>query len=131
MSRKLTRTVVLNGVLYPVGTAATKELEGAITNPNVWDVDAAGTDGVEGDGSGAAHGYDAQTGRELKAEIDRRNEGREEDARISKTGNKADLVAALEADDQAAAEPDNGADGRDADADSETTGSDGDGAGGS
>lgn len=46
-------------------------------------------------------GYEAQTVDELKAEIDRRNEGRGEDAidRIPKTGNKADLVAALEADD--------------------------------
>lgn len=36
---------------------------------------------------------------ELKAEIDRRNEGREDDAKLSKSGSKDDLIAALEADD--------------------------------
>ena len=44
-------------------------------------------------------GYDALTVDDLKAEIDKRNEGRGEDARLSKTGNKADLIQALEADD--------------------------------
>lgn len=38
---------------------------------------------------------------ELKAEIDRRNEGREDAAKLSKTGSKDELVAALEADDSA------------------------------
>jgi hypothetical protein len=38
---------------------------------------------------------------ELKAEIDRRNEGREDDAKLSKDGNKADLQATLAADDSA------------------------------
>lgn len=41
------------------------------------------------------------TKAELEDEIDRRNEGREDDAKLSKTGNKADLLAALEADDSA------------------------------
>ena len=41
---------------------------------------------------------------ELKAEIDRRNEGREEDAKLSKDGKKADLVATLAADDAAQAQ---------------------------
>lgn len=39
---------------------------------------------------------------DLKAEIARRNEGRDEDARIPDDGKKAELVAALEADDEAA-----------------------------
>lgn len=38
---------------------------------------------------------------ELKATIDRRNAGREDATRISKGGSKADLIAALDADDAA------------------------------
>lgn len=41
---------------------------------------------------------------ELKAEIDRRNEDREDDAKLSKDGKKADLVATLAADDAAQAQ---------------------------
>lgn len=37
----------------------------------------------------------------LKAEIDARNEERDEDSQISKDGKKADLIAALQADDTA------------------------------
>lgn len=44
-------------------------------------------------------GYVALTVDALKAEIDKRNESRADDARLTKTGSKADLVAALEADD--------------------------------
>ncbi|GAA5143310.1 hypothetical protein GCM10023340_08460 [Nocardioides marinquilinus] len=40
---------------------------------------------------------------ELRAEIDKRNDGREDDALIPTDGNKPDLVAALEADDKAQA----------------------------
>lgn len=43
--------------------------------------------------------------KELEAEIDARNEGRDEDELISKSGNKPDLVAALEADDAHVEEP--------------------------
>jgi hypothetical protein len=38
---------------------------------------------------------------ELRAEIERRNEGRDEDSQISTAGRKADLVEALKADDAA------------------------------
>lgn len=51
---------------------------------------------VEDDASG---GYEGQTVADLRAEIDRRNEGREEADRIPTDGKKADLVAALQADD--------------------------------
>lgn len=44
-------------------------------------------------------GYDAMTVKALEAEADRRNEDRDDDAKLSKTGNKADLVATLQADD--------------------------------
>lgn len=43
---------------------------------------------------------------ELKAEIEGRNEGRDEADRISTKGKLADLVAALEADDEAQADDD-------------------------
>ena len=46
-------------------------------------------------------GYEAMTVVDLKAEIKNRNEGREAEARIPGDGNKAELVAALEADDAA------------------------------
>ena len=48
---------------------------------------------------GGGGGYADMTVDQLKDEIDRRNEGRDDDAMLSKTGNKADLAAALEADD--------------------------------
>lgn len=98
MARTLNRAVLAGGVIYPAGTAATNELEDAIPNADFWTGEASAP-GEE------SQGYASQTAAELKAEIDRRNEGREEDALISKTGKKADLIAALEADDAAAAQP--------------------------
>lgn len=44
-------------------------------------------------------GYEAATVAALKAEIERRNHDRDEDDQISTQGNKPDLIAALEADD--------------------------------
>lgn len=44
-------------------------------------------------------GYEAMKVADLQAEIDRRNEGREEADLIPSDGKKADLIAALEADD--------------------------------
>lgn len=49
----------------------------------------------------AADGYSALKVAELRDEIGRRNEGRAEDALLSTEGNKAALVAILEADDEA------------------------------
>jgi len=46
--------------------------------------------------SSADGGYDSQTVEELKAEIDRRNADLPEGEQISKSGNKGDLVAALQ-----------------------------------
>lgn len=45
--------------------------------------------------------YEEWTVTELKEEIDNRNVDRADDAKISSDGKKADLVAALEADDEA------------------------------
>ena len=53
-----------------------------------------------GDASDAgSKGYDGLKVDELKAEIERRNEGRDDADLLSSDGKKADLIAALEADD--------------------------------
>lgn len=52
-------------------------------------------DGSDDSGSG----YDGLKVDELKAEIERRNEGRDDADLIPTDGKKADLIAALEADD--------------------------------
>jgi hypothetical protein len=49
-------------------------------------------------------GYDALTVADLKAEIEKRNEGRDDDTKVSADGKKVDLVAALVADDAKQAE---------------------------
>lgn len=48
-----------------------------------------------------AQGYAGQKVSELREEIGRRNEGRDEDGLLSTEGNKAALIATLEADDGA------------------------------
>jgi hypothetical protein len=47
-----------------------------------------------------SEGYAGRTVDELKDEIRSRNEDRDDDARLPLTGTKAELVAALEADDK-------------------------------
>ena len=46
-----------------------------------------------------AEGYEAMKVADLKAEIERRNEGREDADLLTADGKKADLVAVLQADD--------------------------------
>ena len=48
-----------------------------------------------------ADGYASQSKADLVAEIEKRNAGREAGEALAKVGNKADLVAVLEADDAA------------------------------
>ncbi|MEU7677874.1 SAP domain-containing protein, partial [Micromonospora taraxaci] len=48
----------------------------------------------------AAEGYEAMKVADLKAEIERRNQGRDEAGRVSSEGRKPDLIAALKADDE-------------------------------
>ena len=50
-------------------------------------------------GTAETKGYDGLKVAELKDEIDRRNEGRDEADLLSTEGKKADLIATLEADD--------------------------------
>lgn len=98
MARTLNQTVFAGGVVYPAGTAATDELEEKIPNPAHWD----------GDPSEGGAGYGGQQVPELEAEVERRNADRDADAIIEVTGTgrngkvlKKDLIAALEADDEA------------------------------
>jgi hypothetical protein len=70
---------------------------------------AAATGGTADDNGGKGEptekvDYNALDVDALKAEIDKRNEGRDSDAKISKRGGVETLVAALEADDAAQAE---------------------------
>lgn len=53
----------------------------------------------QADGSDESGGYSSQKVADLRAEIAKRNEGREEADLLSDEGNKAALVATLEADD--------------------------------
>lgn len=55
-----------------------------------------------GDSEDAADPYEVWTAEELKAEIDRRNGGRADNAKISKSGSKTDLANRLYADDDQA-----------------------------
>lgn len=86
--------------------------EKAITNPKVW------ADGPKVDKSDGGQGaevsiYADLKGPDLKAEIKRRNEDRDDDAKITPASNKnADLIAALEADDAAHDEGDDSDAGR-------------------
>lgn len=64
----------------------------------------------DGSDVAASSGYDAMKAADLKAEIEKRNEGREADAKISTRGNKAELAAALTADDVEEADDDTDAD---------------------
>ncbi|MBM0203260.1 hypothetical protein JNW90_09150 [Micromonospora sp. STR1s_5] len=57
---------------------------------------------TDSESESAAEGYEAMTVPKLKAEIERRNEGRAEADLVSSEGKKADLVAGLKADDDAA-----------------------------
>lgn len=71
----------------PKGVAA------LITNPKAWE------DGVLPEPESKS--YEDHTVPELKALIDSRNEGRDDAAKVPSDGNKPDLIAALEADDEA------------------------------
>lgn len=68
-------------------------------------VAAASGDGAdENDEPTATVDYDALDFEALKAEIDRRNEGRADEAKLSKRGSKDTLAAALRSDDEAASD---------------------------
>ena len=70
-----------------------------IVNPKAWDGDAPEAKTIDAGEDPAAEGYESKTVADLRAEIKARNEGRDDESRVSGDGNKADLIAALEADD--------------------------------
>jgi hypothetical protein len=96
--RKLAVNTTVGGTTYEAGTVPPAEVAEQISNPKAWGDQADDAAGAAGD-----EGYDALKVDDLKAEIARRNEGRDEADRIPDDGKKADLVAALEADDAAGA----------------------------
>ena len=111
MGRTVARTVFVSNpetgeaLLLVAGDEAPDWAVDVVSNPRVWgDDDDTGGDTGGDDESGEADAgsvYDAFTVADLRDEIRGRNEGREPDQRVSLDGNKADLVAALEADDAA------------------------------
>jgi hypothetical protein len=90
--RKVAVYTTVGDVTYAPGDVVPADVVELIDNPAVW-----------GDDSGDT-GYADMKVDELKAEINSRNEGRDPEGAgfISSDGKKADLVAALEADDAAA-----------------------------
>ena len=74
-----------------------------ITNPDAVDDDAPApeaSDTEPADGPVSPANYESLTVVELRARIKARNEGRDDASRVPGDGNKADLIAALEADDE-------------------------------
>lgn len=101
MAGTLKSTVV---VRHPETLEAHALLEGSEV-PD-WATDLVHPDNLGDGGSDSDKGYDGQKTDELQAEVDKRNADREDDDLIEVTGTgkdgrvlKADLVAALEADD--------------------------------
>jgi len=104
-ARKLAAYVHIGGRSFAPGEAPPKEYADQITNPNAW-VGGGGADDAASSGDGGQESeetpYSKRTKAELQEEIDRRNEGRDDEDLIEPEGTKnADLVAALEADDAA------------------------------
>lgn len=93
MGRQLRTFVHVGGEVYGPHSVVPDEVAELITNPKAWADD--------GPDEGAS-AYAGQKVADLKAEVDRRNGGREDGAKIVLPGgHKSDLIAALEADDQA------------------------------
>jgi hypothetical protein len=90
MARKLARYTTIAGQTYAPGDSPSKEHADLIDNDKVWE--------AEDEGAGSTP-YAGQSAADLKKLIDERNEGREADQKISKSGNVEALAAALEADD--------------------------------
>ena len=102
---KLVSYVHVGGEVYGSGDRVPAKHAALITNPKAWaggklpSIKATGDEGEDD-----SKGYADLKVDELKAEIESRNVDREDDAKISTDGVKADLVAALEADDEASAD---------------------------
>lgn len=89
------------GTTYMAGTKVSTEVAKLITNKKVWATDEADDEAAD-DKKSTPSLYAKFKVEDLHAEIEKRNAGREDDAKLSTAGNKPDLIAALEADDEAA-----------------------------
>lgn len=103
MAKRLKAYVHVNGTVYGPKDKVPADVAALIVNPKAWA--GKGDDVEEEDEEEQAErltgDYSEATGPALKAEIAARNEGRDDDAKLSASGNKAALVAVLEADDAA------------------------------
>ena len=97
MSRKLVAYVHVNGSVYGPGDKVPADVAALIVNPKAWE----GGDAADA-GESESGGYESLTKAQLVEEIEKRNEGRDDETKVSPSGtNKPDLVAALVADDAA------------------------------
>ena len=80
----MARLIAPNGVTVTVSDEKAERLKG---------------DGYRAAAAASDTGYKGQKVADLRAEIAKRNEGRDEAELLSDEGNKADLIATLEADD--------------------------------
>jgi hypothetical protein len=95
--RKLAAYVHVDGTVYGPGDDVPADVAKQITNPKAWG------EGSDDDGDGDdGPSYKSMKVDELKAEIDQRNTDRDDDAKLSTEGNKADLVKVLTDDDASA-----------------------------
>ena len=95
MSRKLVAYVHVAGSVYGPGDKVPVDVAAQIVNPKAWE----GGDAPDA-GESESGDYESLTKAQLAEEIEKRNEGRDDETKVSPSGtNKADLVAALVVDD--------------------------------
>lgn len=90
MSKKLAVNVTVGGDTYAAGTEVPADVAKQITNPKAWG---------EGSADADVTAYADMKVPDLKAEIESRNESRDGEDQLSTSGNKAELVELLNADD--------------------------------
>lgn len=96
----LATNVWVDGEFYAEGARPPAEVAEQITHPDAWKKADKADDSADGGQGGS--GYGGMVKKELQAEIDKRNQDRNEADQIKPDGTKNDdLVAALEADDAA------------------------------
>lgn len=94
--RKLATYVHVNGTVYGPDDDVPADVAKEITNPKAW------ADGAASEEPTGPKAVADMNGNELKDEIARRNEGRDEESQIKPASKKKDdLLAALVADDAA------------------------------
>jgi len=99
MADKLAVYVHVDGQAYGPGDEVPTDVAKRITNPDAWEGGEVPVFEEEPKSQ-----YDALKVADLKAEIESRNADRADEDKIPADGNKGDLVAALEADDESKSE---------------------------